>query len=152
MTRWFFFSICIYMVVSKKNFQKLAIKHDGHPTKIAREAKITPQAVSHRLKHNPLIKQKILNVREEALKKAGLSRAFVYRGIKEGCQANIIVVDGNKATKTKIADHSIRHKFLKTSLELHKDLDPDKEQSVQNIGAIIFQVLHNPNRERIQVV
>jgi hypothetical protein len=140
------------MVITKKNLLKLAIKHDGNQSKIAKAAGLTHQAVSDRLKKNPLLKQKIMNVREEALKRAGLTRAFVYRGIKEGCQAKLIGTVDGVPFKTNIADHDTRHKYLKTALELHKDLDPDKEQSVQNIGAIIFQVLHNPNRQRIEVV
>lgn len=128
------------------------LKADGHQSKAAKILGVTKQAVQKRLRNNPLLKQKILNVREEALKKAGLTRSFVYAGIKSGCKAVVIDTIEGLHCKTRIPDHDTRHKFLKTALELHKDLDPDKEQSVQNIGAIIFQVLHNPNRERIEVV
>ncbi len=140
------------MVVSQKNLLKLAIKHDGSPTKIAKETGITHQAVSDRIKKNPHIKKAILNVREEALKKAGLSREFVYKGIKEGCKANVVAMVDGIPVQSKIADHGERKHYLKIALLLHKDLDPDKEQSVQNIGSIIFQVLTNPKRERIEVV
>lgn len=140
------------MVVSTKEFTKVLIKADGNLSKAAKELKISKQSICERVRNNPGIKQKILNVREEALKKAGLSRAFVYRGIKQGCQANLIVVQEGKAKKTRLADHDARHKYLKTALELHKDLDPDKEQSVQNIGAVIFNLIHNPNRKVIDVV
>jgi predicted transcriptional regulator len=145
------------MVIATKKLLKVTVKHDGNKTKIAKELGISRPAVSKRIKNNPHIQKAILNVREEAIKKAGLSRAFVYRGIKQGCQAKVVIVtenkDGKKVAKlTSIADHGERKHFLKIALLLHKDLEPDKEQSVQNIGAIIFQVLTNPNRERIQVV
>lgn len=140
------------MVIETKKLLKVAIKHDGNTHKIGRELGITHQAVSKRIINNPKIKKAILNVREEALRQAGLSRSFIYKGIKEGCKAVVVDTIDGLHCKTKIADHDTRHKFLKTALELHKDLDPDKEQSVQNIGAIIFQVLTNPNRQRIEVV
>lgn len=138
--------------MSQKKLLKLAIKHDGNQSKVAKAAGVTHQAVSNRLKKNPLLKQKILNVREAALKQAGLTRSFIYRGIKEGCKATVIASRNDIPFKTGIADHAERKHFLKMGLLLHKDLDPDKEQSVQNIGAIIFQVLHNPDRKRIEVV
>ena len=68
----------------------------------------------------------------------------------------VVVAENNKgrtvAKLSSIADHGERKHFLKMALLLHKDLEPDKEQSVQNIGAIIFAILTNPNRKRIQVV
>lgn len=140
------------MVVSQSKLIKVNAKHDGNHTKTAKELGISVAAVSKRISHNPHIKKAILNVREEALKKSGLTRSFVYRGIKQGCQAKIISTQNGKAKKTNIADHDTRHKYLKTALELHKDLDPDKEQSGTNIAAVIFQILHNPNRRGIEVV
>lgn len=140
------------MVVSQQKLLKVTLKHDGNKTKAAKELGISRPAVSQRIKRNPHIKKAILNVREAALIKAGLSRSFVYRGIKEGCQAKVVSVIDGIPTKTSLADHSTRHKFLKTALELHKDLDPDKEQSTQNIAAVIFAILHNPNRKVIDVV
>lgn len=140
------------MVVSNKKLTKTVIEFDGNQTQAAKKLGIRRQSLNKRLQRNPAIKQKILNVREEALKKAGLTRSFVYAGIKAGCKAVIVDTIEGLHCETKIADHDTRHKFLKTALELHKDLDPDKEQSVQNIAAIIFQVLHNPNRQVIEVV
>lgn len=130
---------------------KLAIKHDGNQNKIAKEVGITHQAVSDRIKKNPHIRKAILNVREEALKKAGLSRQFVYKGIKEGCMAKVVGMVDGIPVQSKIPDHGERKHYLKLALELHKDLDPDKEQSVQNIAAVIFAVLANPNRKVIEV-
>lgn len=140
------------MVVSQKQLLKVAIKHEGNKNKTAKELGISHQAVGKRLKNNPHLKKAILNVREAAIQKSGLSRAFVYRGIKEGCKAKVIVISDGKASKTNIADHDTRHKYLKTALELHKDLDPDKEQSQQNIAMVIYNILHNPNRKVIDVV
>lgn len=140
------------MVVSQTKLLKALIKHDGNHTHAAKELGIAQTSVSKRVRKNPHIKQAILNVREEALKKAGLSRSFIYKGIKEGCKANVVAVVDGIPVQSKIADHGERKYYLKIALELHKDLDPDKEQSVQNIGAIIFQVLTNPNRQRIEVV
>ena len=140
------------MVVEEKKLLKALIKHDGNQCKTAKALGIAQASVNRRVKNNPHIQQKILNVREEALKKAGLSRSFIYKGIKEGCQAKVIAVIDGVPVKTKIADHGERKHFLKLGLELHKDLDPDKEQSVQNIGAIIFQILTKPKREVIDVV
>lgn len=140
------------MVISTKQLSNAVLSTDGNQTRAAKKLGITKQAIQKRLRNNPQLKKAILNVREEALKRAGLSRSFVYRGIKQGCQANVIKTIDGLPIKTNIADHDTRHKFLKTALELHKDLDPDKEQSVQNIGAIIFQVLSNPHRQRIEVV
>ena len=145
------------MVIATKKLLKVAVKHDGNKTRIAKEVGLTRQAVSKRINKSPQIKKAILNVREEALKKAGLSRTFVYRGIKQGCLAKVVVVAENNKGRTvaklsSIADHGERKHFLKMALLLHKDLEPDKEQSVQNIGAIIFAILTNPNRKRIQVV
>ena len=140
------------MVISTKKLSKLIIKHDGNQHKAAKEAGISQPAISNRLKKNPQLSKAILNVREEALKRAGLSRTFVYRGIKQGCQANVIMFDNHRAIKTRLADHDTRHKFLKTALELHKDLDPDKEQSTQNIGTVIFNLLHATGPQVIDVV
>lgn len=140
------------MVIDTKKLLKAVVKNDGNHTKAAKELGIRQQSVTRRVNKNPAIKKAILNVREEALKKAGLSRAFVYKGIKEGCKATVIADKSGTPFETDIADHSVRKHFLRIALELHKDLEPDKEQSVQNIGAIIFQVLHNPNRQRIDVV
>lgn len=140
------------MVVSQAKLLKTVLKHDGNESKAAKALGIKQQSVNDRIKRNPAIKKAILNVREEALKKSGLSRAFVYKGIKEGCKSRMVVVKDGVATLTKIIDRDTSHKYLKTALELHKDLDPDKEQSVQNIGAIIFQVLTNPDRKRIEVI
>lgn len=140
------------MVVSQAKLIKVNLKHDGNKTKTAKELGISVPAVSKRIKHNPAIQKAILNVREEALKKAGLSRAFVYRGIKEGCLSKVVVIQDGKAKTTNVPDRSERHKYLKTALELHKDLDPDKEQSVQNIGAVIFNLMHNSERKVIDVV
>lgn len=140
------------MVIETKKLLKVVIKHDGNKSRAAKELGLTQQAVSKRVNKNPHIQKAILNVREEALKKAGLSRTFVYRGIKEGCLAKVVAVIDGLPTKTNLADHGERKHFLKMALLLHKDLDPDKEQSVQNIAMIIFQVLTNPNRQRIDVV
>lgn len=140
------------MVVSQAKLLKSIVKHDGNQTKAAKELGIKQPSVHRRLVNNPHLKEAILNVREEALRKAGLSRSFVYRGIKEGCQAKVVVVADGKAIKTNTADHDTRHKYLKTALELHKDLDPDKEQSVQNIGSVIFNLVSNSTRKVIDVV
>lgn len=140
------------MVVSHAKLLKSIIKNDGNQTKTAKELGIKQPSVHRRIQNNPTIKKAILNVREEALKKAGLSRAFVYKGIKEGCKSNVVATVDGIPVQSKIADHSERHKFLKTALELHKDLDPDKEQSVQNIGAVIFNLITNNNRKGIEVV
>lgn len=139
------------MVVSQAKLLKVTIKHDGNHTKAAKELGVSRPAVTKRINSNPHIKQAILNVREEALKKAGLSRAFVYKGIKEGCKATLVAMVDGIPVQSKIADHSERHKFLKTALELHKDLDPDKEQSVLNIGSVIFNLLSKSNRKVIDV-
>lgn len=140
------------MVVTQDQLKKALIKVDGNVSKAAKILGIHKQSVHERLRNNPSIKKAILNVREEALKKAGLSREFVYRGIKEGCQSKIVVIQDGKAKQTNVADRDTRHKYLKTALELHKDLDPDKEQSVLNIGSVIFNLLSNPHRQVIDVV
>lgn len=140
------------MVVSQKKFTKVVIKHDNNMAKAAKELGVTKQAVSKRLRKNPAIKQAILNVREAALKQAGLSRAFVYKGIKEGCKATVVSTVDGLPFETKIADHSERKHFLKIALELHKDLDPDKEQSKDNISTVIFNIIHNPIRKVIDVI
>ncbi len=137
--------------VSKKNLMKALIKYDGNHTQAAKSLGLAQATVTKRVNQNPKIKQAILNVREEALKKAGLTRSFVYLGIKKGCQAQVVAVIDGIPVQTKLADHTNRHKFLKTALELHKDLDPDKEQSVQNIATVIFNLIQNPNRQVIEV-
>lgn len=139
------------MVVSQKKLLKAVIKHDGNQSKAAKDLGIKRQSVARRIK-NPAIKQAILNVREAALKQAGLSRAFVYKGIKEGCKANVVATVDGIPVQSKIADHSERKHFLKIALELHKDLDPDKEQSKDNISTVIFNILHNSMRKVIDVI
>lgn len=140
------------MVVTQKKLGKVLLKHDGNTARASKELGVSQEAINKRLRHNPQLKKAILNVREEALKKAGLSRAFVYKGIKEGCKAKVVSTIEGIPTQTNIADHGERHKFLKTALELHKDLDPDKEQSVLNIGSVIFNLLSNTKRQAIDVV
>ena len=58
------------MVISTKKLSKLIIKHDGNQHKAAKEAGISQPAISNRLKKNPQLSKAILNVREEALKRA----------------------------------------------------------------------------------
>lgn len=140
------------MVISTKRLLKATIKHDGNKAKIAKELGISRPTVSIRIKRNPSIQKAILNVREEALKKAGLSRTFIYRGIKEGCKARVVAVIDGIPTRTSLPDHSERKHFLKLGLQLHKDLDPDKEQSTQDIAAVLFAILNNANRKVIDVV
>lgn len=140
------------MVVSQAKLIKVNIKHDGNKTKTAKELGISVPAVSKRINNNPAIKNAILNVREEAMKKAGITRTKVYKVIAEGLKANqTYVVDGTLKT-SKIADRKERRENAKLSLLLFKDLEPDKEYSVNNIANVVYNVLINTNRKVVEVV
>lgn len=141
------------MVVSQKKLLKVAVKHDGNLTHAGKELGISHQALSKRIKKNPEIKKAILNVREAALQKAGLSRTVVYKRIREGLDAKIPIPtkDGN-LKKSNMPDMKERREYAKIALLLHKDLDPDKEQSTNTVANIILNLIQNVHRETIQVV
>jgi predicted transcriptional regulator len=137
------------MVIDTKKFQKVAIKYDGHKTKIAKEIGITSQAVGKRIKQNPHIQKAILNVREEALKRALINRTVVYSRLRKGLDSRVVYLKDGIPKQSRIADrHEIRE-YSKLCLQLFKDLDPDKEQSTQNIATVIFNLLHKSTGSQV---
>lgn len=140
------------MVVSQAKLLKVAIKHDGNLTKSSKELGISPQAVSKRVRNNPQIKKAILNVREEALKNAGITRTKVYKTIAEGLKANIVATVDGIPVQSKVPDRKERRENAKLSLLLFKDLEPDKEQSANNVANIILSLVQHIHREPVQVV
>lgn len=140
------------MVITTKKLIKAVIETDGNQTQAAKKLGIRTQSLHKRIQKNPHIKQAILNVREEALKKAGLSRSIIYKRVREGLDAKLVTVVDGKLVRLNAPDFKERREHAKIGLQLHKDLDPDKEQSGTNIAAVIFAILHNPKREGIEVV
>ena len=140
------------MVVDTKKLLKVVVKHDGNKTKAAKELRLTQQAVSKRVNRNPEIKQKILNVRDEAMRRAGISRSIVYRRIREGLDAKVVATVEGIPTQTNIKDHKERREHAKLCLQLFKDLEPDKEFAINNIATVIFNVLTQTKREKIKVI
>lgn len=140
------------MVVSHKQLTKAVLKADGNLSKAAKMLGIKKQSVAGRIKRKPALKQAILNVREEALKRAGLTRSMVYSTIKAGLKSNVVVINDGKAKTSNVPDRHERREHAKLALQLFKDLDPDKEQSKDNIAAVIFNIVHNGKRQVIDVI
>lgn len=140
-------------VVPDKKFLELAIKHDGQPAAIAKEAGLSRQSVDQRIRNNPHIKAKVLTVREEALKAAKVSRIKVYRKLAQGLDAKIINTVDGLSIKTNIPDQKEIRETSKIFLQLMGDLkEDDKEGAVSNVGMLIFNIVSNPNRKIIDVL
>lgn len=139
------------MVVTTKELLKTVLKYDGNENQAAKALGVKQQSVNDRIKRNPDLKKAILNVREEALKKAGITRALVYGTLKAGLKSNIVVVANGKAKSSNVPDRHERREHAKLCVQLLRDLEPDKEQSVENISTVIFNIISNDKRQVIDV-
>ncbi len=71
-----------------KNIQKAAIQADGSPTKMGKLLGITKASAHQHLK-KPEIQKIVLDEREKALKKVGITRVRVYGKINKNLDAKI---------------------------------------------------------------
>lgn len=81
---------------------------------------------STRNENNPKISEKI----EQALKKKNLTMDTIAEKISEGLEANKCVYDvaSNELVETDKADHTIRHKYLTTLIDITGVRAPEKKQ------------------------
>lgn len=139
--------------ISEKVFAKALIKHDGSSTQAARALGITRQVVNKRLRRNPGLQKKILSVREEALKSAGITRSKVYRIIAEGLRAKLIRTVDGIPSESKLPDYTERRENVKICLSLFGDMrTDDAEGTVSNVGMMIFNIVNNQERKVIDVL
>lgn len=103
--------------LTKETLQAAAVKSDGSPTKMAKILGVS-KPTAHQHLQKPDIKKLVLDEREKALKKAGLTRVRAYKRVKEALDANTL----SFGVPTKNADHDIRLKAAKLTAELHGDL------------------------------
>lgn len=105
-------------VVTKSASQRQASKKLG----------LTPAAVSKRLKENPHLKEKIQDIRLQAIKKSGLSLVKAFKRVNEALDAKQYTTFGKK---TASPDHDIRLKAAKQTAEIHH---VTKEQGESEVG------------------
>ena len=96
---------------------------------------MTKQAVSRRLIENPELKKKILSARENAMKRACITRSRVYTKVAEGLDAVVVkslAVDGEFSDNGKqvyveqaVTDFKERRESAKMCLQLFQDLGQD---------------------------
>lgn len=151
-SRQAFFIFGVQMVASEEKFTKVLIKTELNGQRAAKKLGCSPTAVYKRLRENPEIRKKILNARELALKRAGLTRVKVYKKLAEGLDStkviscNVVAPDGegmrDAGSMTKdfvdVPDYATRHKYVETALRLHRDLTPDDDDDHR--GKVIVNI------------
>lgn len=115
------------MIASKKKLEKTLLKVDGSITEASKKLGISQQAIAERLKRDPSIKENVAAARAMALKKAGISRARVYKGISEGLDAKLVIIKDGDAVETEAPDHKERRENRKIALQLLGDLDQETQ-------------------------
>lgn len=123
------------MVVSEKELLKAVVKHPSQ-TKAAKALGITQQSVNDRIKRNPHLKEKIQDIRQEAIKKSGLSLVKAFKRVNEALDANQYAF----GKKSKAPDHDIRLKAAKQTAEIHhvtKESEPDAGRPIVVMPVVV---------------
>lgn len=129
------------MIASAEKLSKAIIKHGGNQHKAAKELGMSQPSISTRLTRNPELKQKILNAREKAMQRAGMTRSKVYETAVEGLKANVVSSFEGQAIESDAPDYKERRESVKLCLQLFRDLEVDSNQE-QKEKPGIAQHLH----------
>lgn len=115
------------MVATEEKLLEVMAKEPSQG-KAAKKLGISQPAISKRLKENPHLKEKIQDIRLQAIKKSGLSLVKAFKRVNEALDAKQTLFGGKKS---KLPDHDIRLKAAKQTAEIHH---VTKEQGESDAG------------------
>lgn len=123
---------------SNEIVQTAAIKSNGSPTKMSKLLGITKSTASHHLQ-KPEIKKLVLDEREKALKKAGISRVRVYKKINANLDATIPQLQTHAIDRSLelLGDINNKDKNLEGAKNIFNFFIPTKEPIQELIDAEI---------------
>ena len=120
----------------QKAYIKNVVSHKMTKTKAAMEAGYSPGTSSGLIEKSGTVKNAML----QAMERAGVTEELLALKIKDGLEAmekRFYSHEGRVIDKRETEDHNVRHKFLQTSLELHKYIKSNTIDTL-NLGVVVM--------------